>query len=558
MMQVSVPAHVRPSVGGSVLEWARRRGRILVIGALAVLAVAGPTARADDKVDQANAQYRGIPKPKRSDLILLPALAAVQAPPAALLSASLTSPRDSASEREAMRLPAGAQGWTEVEAWAMAPSQRAALDALKAATTDDDSGQRMAFGQPYGIEGVPLDLVRAGLYTELGDPPMLAGSRFQLIDPNTPGLSPMDRLVALGHVEATRLAAAGNVQEAMDVLLRLLYIGRQFADRAFVAEVDWGLRRMISALQRVRDVAYTDSRGAHVLDEEKLMALVKRLDDKSGFLRTDRLVFPNGDRYAAEQVVARVFQERGGPNDQFAQTMAHLGATQFPLRLFSEEAKWQNVAAVHHNWFDTIEALDRVASDWSSRWNLSPFDTRMSEPHAFETLSSQQDAVLLAVFNRNTRELFGDRQMLQAEAVGTRMSLGVLAYTAKNRVFPPQLSSIRPQYVKELEADPYNPSRDRGAKPPLEYFVPIRDQKFDPREDPYPHTINVIVLSGRNFDISIGQDQFILYSVGPDGVKNWASVVREDARDLYQGDYLIWPPTISLERQHKQDAGEIR
>jgi hypothetical protein len=539
---------------------ASRLGRLAAAGAVGAAVWAGPVAIADDKVDQANAQYGSIPQNKRSDLVLLPALAGIQPPPAILFSAHVVSPRDSASERAAMLLPAGSAAWSEVEAWAMAPSQRAALEALKGATTDDKSGQRMAFGQSYGIEAVAsnLDLVKAGLYTELGDPPMLAGAKFQLIDPTTPGLSPLDRLVALGHVEATRLAAAGKIDESIDVVLRLVYLGRQFADRAFVVEADWGLRRMISGLQRVRDIAYTDFNSKKLLDEAKLTDLVKGLDDQAGFMRIDRLNFPMGDRFAAEQVVAQVFVERGGPNDQFAQTMSHLGATQFPLRLFSEQAKWQNVSASHHNWFDTTETLDRVAKDWASRWALSQFDKRMKEPFAYEALNAAQDAVLLAVFNRNTKDLFGDRQMLQSEAVGTRAALALVAYTAKNRQFPPLLSSIRPRYLPELEADPYNPNRDRGAKPPMEYFVPIRDQTFEARQDPHPHRMNVVVLSGRNFDIAVDQTQFVLYSVGPDGAKNWAKNVREDARDLFQGDYLIWPPTISLQRQNLEETGELK
>jgi hypothetical protein len=557
MMHGSDPARVQPSVRGG-----NRGPRLAHLAAACLLGMAawqGPAALGDDLVDRANAQYQGIPEDKRSDLILLPALVGLEPPPAVLMGFRLASPRDSASERIAMLLPNDAEAWGEVEAWAMAPSQRAALEALQRATTDDDSGQRMAFGQPYGIEAVSnLDLIRAGLYTELGDPPLLAAARFNLIDANAPGLAPLDRLVALGHVEATRLAGEGKMDEAIDVLLRLVYLGRQFAERGFVVEVDWGLRRMISGLQRVRDVAYVDFNGSKVLGESDLIALVKRLDDQAGFMRFDRLGFPQADRYAAEQVVAQVFIERGGPNPQFAQTMAHLGSSQLPLRLFSEEAKWRNVASSHDNWFDTTEALDRVAKDWSSRWSLSQFDKRMNEPFAYDSLNPQQDAVLLAVFHRDADDLFGDRQMLKAEAVGARTALGVLAYTARHRVFPPKLASIRPRYVQELEADPYNPNRANGAKPPLEFFVPIRDQEFGPREDPRPHTINVVVLSGRNFDIDVGSDQFILYSVGPDGAKNWVKNVREDARDLYQGDYLIWPPTISLQRQNLREVGELK
>ena len=61
----------------------------------------------------------------------------------------------------------------------------------------------MAFGQLYGVEGVDIEMIAAGLYTDLGDPPTLAGARI--------GYMPMlDRLAILVNVEATRLAAEGS------------------------------------------------------------------------------------------------------------------------------------------------------------------------------------------------------------------------------------------------------------------------------------------------------------------------------------------------------------
>ena len=90
------------------------------------------------------------------------------------------------------------------------------------------------------------------------------------------------------------------------------------------------------------------------------------------------------------------------------------------------------------------------------------------------------------------------------------------------------------------------------------YFVPIRDQRFGEREDPRPHEVNVVTGRAGNFKVRIGQDQFILYSVGPDGRKDWArDVSGEPPRGAF-GDLLIWPPVTSLVRMHLQETGQIK
>src|SRR5690606_30185508 len=95
-------------------------------------------------------------------------------------------------------------------------------------------------------------------------------------------------------------------------------------------------------------------------------------------------------------------------------------------------------------------------------------------------------------------------------------------------------------------------------EPPLEYFVPIRDQTFGPREEPGPYEINVVTTAGQNFQVRIGQDQFVLYSVGPNGIKDYARNVSGEPARGQVGDLLLWPPVTSLIRQRLIETGALR
>jgi hypothetical protein len=337
-----------------------------------------------------------------------------------------------------------------------------------------------------------------------------------------------------------------------------LFFSRQIADRQFFDEVRWGNRMMVRSLDRVRDIAYVDFRyGKKELTPTQIAAVLDRLRTDGGYLRLDRLLFPTANKAATQQVVAHTFTPRGGPNTTFGQTMARLAATQRPLRLFAEAARWDQVAAVHGNWFDTSERLTRVYDDMAARWPLPPFDRRNELLSDYEKLNTTRFAVLSATIP-DMSVLFNDRQVIQTQLIGTKGALGIVAfyYGAKN--FPPDIASIRPRFVKVIEADPFNRDRARGKEPPLEYFVPIRDQRFGPRETPQPHRINVNTASGDNFQVQVGDDQFVLYSVGPDGAKAWAVDVSGEPVKGAIGDLLIWPPVTSLVRQRLTETGALK
>lgn len=510
--------------------------------ALLALAVCSAPAPADEFVDRANALYTTIRPNLRSDLVLLPAIAKMEEPPASVSRLA-----------KAMLLPAGATGWDAAEKWAQGAPQRAVLEALHKVAAGENASEGMAFGQPYGADAIAtssdgIALIKANLYTDLGDPPLLAGARYLY-------LPALDKVACLVNVEATRLAAAGKPSEAVALLIDWLFFSRQMAERQAFQETRWGLRSMFAAFERIRDVVYTDFRGAHALTVEQILTILERLRGDGGYLRLDRLVFPVGPRIAGEQVVAQVFTPEGGPNATFGQTMARLASTQRPLRLFAEAARWDRIAAGHAVSRDTAKELGRVYDDIAARWPLDPFDQRMALINDFERMDKGRFAVIASVLPDLT-VLFNDRQVLRTEAIGTRDALGVVAFFYSAKSFPPKLESIRPRFAKNLEADPFNPDRARGKQPPLEFFVPVRDQVAGAGQSK-PHEMNVIV-GDMNFQVRLTEDQFVLYSVGPNGAKDWAKEVSGEPVKGAIGDMLIWPPVLSLARQHQLQTGVLK
>jgi hypothetical protein len=515
--------------------------RNMVLAAAAMVMVLPAPTLADTYVERANALYATIRTQNRSDLIFLPAVARMEKPPAAV-----------ADPEKAMLLPASSSGFPAARAWATSQPQVEVLEALKRAVATDGR-EAKGFGQPYGVDAVSsgpdgIALIRAGLYTELGDPPMLAAARFLY-------LPALEDVACLVHVEATRRVADGDIPAAIGLVADWLLFSRQIADREFFKEARWGLRQMVASLERIRDIAYQDFRGSRSLRVEQIQQILEQLRVEHADLAAERMVFPRADKLGADHVISLTFTQRGGPNNQFAHTLARLSANERPLRLFAEAASWEQYAKLHANWFDTTDRLDKVFNDFASRWPLDPLDPRQTVKTDFESTPPSRFAAVLAVLP-DMSVLVNDRQVVRAHIAGTRTSLGILGFFYRNGNFPPDISSIRPTFVRTIESDPFNRSRSR---PPLEYFVPIRDQAVGPREDPRPHAINVVTREGQyNFQVRLGQDHFVLYSVGPDGQKGWARIVSDEPAKGASGDLLLWPPTVSLLRQRLIETNSLK
>lgn len=511
--------------------------RFVTAVALAAL-TCGLASAQQDQVTRANAGYASVPESRRSDLILLPAIAAMDEAPVGAddrLSAMLIDPSSSL--------------WPDFEAWAMAPAQRAALEALRQVTATKDPRRAMSFAQPYGA-GVGREMIQSRLYTALGDPPLLAGAQFHYLD----GIEQLDRLV---HIEATRLGASGDTAGSIDLLVRSVYLGRQLVDRAFAAEVIVGFEMMISSLERIRDVAYVDFQDQRTLGASEIEKTIAALDGASNaYLNSGRIPFPTGNKLAAQQLWELLYEPRGSVRVNFATTMARLRTADRPLRLFAEASRFESSGDAQADWFQTRDMIDTVFDSWSARWTLNPFDRQLSLPYAYDDLNKREYQVI-AASTTDLSVLYGLRRVFETEVVGTRAAFALLGYYYSLREFPPAISAVRPRWLSDIEADPFNPTRAAGRLPAMEFFVPLRDSYVASERDVrQPHRMNVYSPGGENFSIMLRDDQFVLYSVGRDGMKNLAEDVSIDP-DAVTGDYLIWPPMYSLYRTHLRETNRL-
>jgi hypothetical protein len=311
----------------------KRRLRTRIIGLVAVALGFTSPATAQEHIREANALYNEIRRDRHSNPIILPALAEIEAPPAQV-----------ADLADANLAFVGGAMWPDARAWAEREPQQAVLDALREVTEEQNYRRAMAFAQPYGASDVSVDTIRSGMYTELGDPPLLAAARHLY-------LPKMQQMRVLARIEAHRLQEEGRPGDAIELLLRLAVFGRQMADRELIYESYFGYVTMVDAMRSARDVLYIDYTGRKQVQPARLIELVKWLD-REGALGLDRLKFPQADRIAAQQVIDTVYEERGGVQpERFLATMVRLGSSDRPLRRFSEARYWVDKVDTQVDWW---------------------------------------------------------------------------------------------------------------------------------------------------------------------------------------------------------------
>ncbi|MGE3109877.1 MAG: hypothetical protein AB7G11_08175 [Phycisphaerales bacterium] len=512
---------------------------------LLALAPAG-TARADDYLDRVNAMFRGIPDSNRSDLVVLPVLANMQPAPAEIRDTEF-----------AMLVTTSHPAWGTLEAWAKAEPQQAVIKAIHDVTREEDFRKAMVFAQGYGVEAVASnpEFIEKGMYTDLGEPPTLAAAKHLY-------LPAIKRAMILGHIEATRLLAAGDPKGAIDLLFDFLYFARQFADRPFLEEKHLGMQNVRETLVRIRDVAYQDSRAEkRALKADDIKNWIKRLDPEKGYVSVDRLRLPEANLIAAEQLVHRVMIKAQGVNDEvFSATLARISGGDKPLRILSESAYWDRVKRQHADYYTTMDQLigkqadGGIRADWNRLWALDPFDPLLRRPSAFAAriLNGDRFAVLRLTLD-GIDDLFPLRMALRAEISGTRVSLGIYGYYIQtNGSWPRDITSIRPEFMSVVDLDPYN-ARKRNR---LDFFVPTRERPpHGPRGEEIPFELRVWPVGRPNFSIRLRSDQFVLYSVGPNDQNDLGTDATQGDTSA-DGDYLMWPPVISLVRKYLQDQGQ--
>ncbi|MEO1584913.1 MAG: hypothetical protein AAFR96_10140 [Planctomycetota bacterium] len=503
----------------------------------AALTLTAAPATADSFVDAINEALSRVAEDRRSDLVVLPALIEMSAPPELVMRrpdvAGLIS-------------PAGPL-WDDATAWASAEPQQGVLDAIVEVTEETNPRRAMRFALPYGIGAVPTAFIRAGVHAELGDPPTIASAQ----------LGYMPRFVwtaVLVDIETSRLIEEGDPEKAIELNIHLARFARQIADRQLGEEVEWAYSTIARAMRRIRDVVYVDSKNDAKLSSAFLIEVVEGIDVDRGLYRVDRFRLPEGDRQAALQLVERVFNGSGRPDPAvFPTAMAQMAATARPLRLFAEAGRWSGELSSHASADETRRMIDGIFNDWNTRWSFDPFDPIQSSRSVYRSIGDQAQG--FAVVTESVPDLgtlIALRKVVQVETVGTRCALASQALTIATGARASTLAILRPRYIDDLGVDPFNPDVDLNNRPELLYFVPERD---DIRGE--VHRMNIEPPIDAPFSVVLTDDDFVIYSPGGNGADERAVNVSTNPEAAF-GDYLIWPPVISLARDYLELSGESR
>jgi len=435
-------------------------GPLALAGLLFVAAAPAPGQTQGQFVEQLNERARSFPEEDVAERVLIPAVAAMQAPPQEMTvgEARLLMPDDA--------------GWSAAASWAQAEPQQAVVEAVRTVAEDRS---RYVFALPYG-DAAGREAIDAGFYTSLGDPALIARARHHY-------LGKLNDIAALVNVEATRLAEADDALGGIDLLVHWIRLARRVGDRQFYEEKLWSLQQMRGALERIRDLAYTFPGG---LDDLEVRSVIRDLAERK--MTLDRMRFPQGEQLAALQLVEATFIERAGPDPaSFGPTLARLSAGDRPLRLFDEAALWQKVADVHAGYFDTLDMIEDIFGDWVQRWGVGPHDILMARPSE----RSEMDPARFALIDEVVPQmdpLFAERLALRTEIGGTQLALAVVGFRSWMGGWPDPIFAVRPRFVPEIPIDPYDPQGEAIYG----YFVPIRDVPRSEREDPEPHRMTVI------------------------------------------------------------------
>lgn len=371
----------------------------------------------------------------------------------------------------------GDPGWDEAKDWATAPNQRAMLTTLRDVTNPSNPH---IFALPYGLANTPPAIAKSGMAVELGDPPLLVNGDFSYLDA-------LDELFALVSIDAARLAEDSD-PEAAYKLIQWIRLARMVADQPLSIEKGWGIRSMRLGVMRLLDLFALNPK---LMTEREIVRLVREI--KESEIRVERIGPPYADRLAMEELVAATYIERRGPNPStFGPVLATVSTEGRSLDLFGEVAFYQQVAEQQANWFDTTEAIEAIYNDWERRWAVPHYD-RIWTQQMERRLIDPARFVLIEGFSPDLYPMFEDRLALRADMAGARMALSSIGYRQGKGVWPSDLAALRPTFVDNIDIDPYHDGGDRFIKQfdIINYFVPIRDQKFAERVDPHPHPMRV-------------------------------------------------------------------
>jgi hypothetical protein len=410
----------------------------------------------------------------------------------------------------------GMADWQAVSDWAA--SGATLTDAIKAAA------KRPSFGLKYGRESIEQADLDAGLYIDLGDPDQ------RLVLPTFPYLKTMRRMALWTTAETWRLAASGQAEAGLTLLLDELLLLRRLADREFMEEKETAISMINEGLVVFRDVMYRH------LDDISPQYLKHLAYTEIATLRPGRvsLFMPENDRKLCEALLSNAFDASlGTPDDEeFAAVFTEVQTVERPLQRFGARNRWEYLRQQHDSLETAKDRLHLIFDDWWCRWRSDDMTQMgsliLDRQSQFELLNIGRFAAIDAVIH-DMKKLFDSRDRLLVEVNATATAAGLAAYRRARGVYPKEMRlAFGVSIDKQFAIDEFALVSE-GYRPWFVYRYIATRREVD------IGTKRVWLEAG------IG----LLYSTGRDGMDGQGRLhVDEQGR----GDLLIWPPAQELLR----------
>lgn len=352
------------------------------------------------------------------------------------------SPAPIAANFDSASIWPGMEKWSAWSAWAEKNGSMG-----KALIANQD---RLAFAMPYGEEKLDQAFRSKGFSTTVNLETEGKKTTFGY-------LKAIAQINAYVTADMYRLGEAGKFDEAFALGIAHVKILRQLADQTMLEEKLFALNAMSTCLSIHRDFVFTylEKIPADTLKKvaTKEYPLIRPQDGE----RMRRLEMPEGDRYVAEGILERCFDDRGQPSEAlFAEVFAGLQSQDAPLTRFGAARRWAKIASLHGSLDASTKKLNDVYDDWWRRWRYRPYDPATLVPTELSQLNSiRYAAILLAVID--IEEAFKARLRVAADINGTATAIAMCAYKRANGTWPDDIEKAFPIFgLKKSNFDPYD------------------------------------------------------------------------------------------------------
>ena len=402
----------------------------------------------------------------------------------------------------------GMDDWSSVSSWAK--SNEAMADAIIAAA------DRTIVGLPYGVDNVPATYRSKGIVIEIWADGNLRNNRFLYLDA-------LAEILAYSTAETCRRYESGDIDGAVALSTAQLRLLRKFCDRDFLTEKIQCMQWMIDSLENMRDNFYQF--GALISGEELRQIARKEL----AYLRTDRsrLFIPEADRFVAEEIFTKVFDEQSGRAipGKFREVFTEIQADQEPLSRFGAGRRWEELAMLHGGLPASQDKLTDIFDDWWRRWRISEYSQIYGMDSEFELTNPTRYAAVLFVVN-DIKDVFSLRKQLLSQVRGTIASAALCFYRNTRGQFPPQLVALYPDPLSQQFSKDVFDDQLRALQ-----YIRVKSRTA------------VDIGADRRW---VAADDCILYSIGA----NMDNDSKEMGHPVHGDDMdsLYWPPVKSMLR----------